>query len=273
MTGEDHQRAALSRRAGAVLVGLFAVWQLVYLPGANLIDFVPRRVGPPMEPITDGYQARGTFTSCEPLQRAADVTGDVLDFWTEVSGQEQGWALFAPGMPPYSMFPAAELRFADGTTETLLSPYEPTDKQNPRLRAPLLDNHPFNFEAQLTYPVWFVPPQEVAAAFAAPEDVAKLPEVYRTLPETARVWRGVVRAWLAWRVNGYRAAHPERGAPVEVVLKHRYLLTPSPTEPRGWTRPITERPYARWRPADDRYEAYDVVNGRFVPVGAGEVAP
>lgn len=260
--------SSLFRRAAAVAVGLFATWQLVFLPAANLIDFVPRRVGPPLEPITDGYQQRGTFTANEPVQRAAEAAGDVLDFWSEVSGQEQGWSLFAPGMPPYSVFPAAEFRFADGTSDTVLSPFEPADKLNPRLRAPLVDNRPFNVEAQLIYPVWFAPPEEVAKRYAPPEELAQLPDVYRELPETARKWREVVRAWLAWRLKEYRAAHPERGEPVAVILKHRFVPTPKPGEPRGWSHPAVERPYARWRPADDTYEAYDVPSKRFVPVGA-----
>jgi hypothetical protein len=255
-------------RALAVAVGLFATWQLVYLPAANLIHFVPRRMGPPTEPITNLYQARGTFTSDEAVQRAAEAAGDALDFWSEVSGQEQGWSLFAPGMPPYSVFPAAELHFADGTSETLLSRYEPVDKVNPPLRPPLVNNRPFNIEVQLIYPVWFAPPPEVAKPYVSPEELAELPGEYRALPNTARKWRGLVRAWLAWRLDEYRAAHLERGAPVAVVLKHRFIPTPKPSggEPHGWLTPAVERPYAKWYPADNRYEVYDVLNERFVPV-------
>jgi hypothetical protein len=260
---------SLARRALAVAVGLFAAWQLVFIPAANLIDLVPRRVGPPLEPIADGYQQRGTFTTIEPLQRTADYTGDVLDFWSELTGQEQGWSLFAPGMPPYSVVPTVEFRFADGTSDTLLSPYEPLDKLNPRLRIPLVHNRPFNVEAQLMYPVWFAPPEEVAklnppSEVALLPDVAQLPEVYRTLPETAQKWRGVVRAYIAWRLKAYREAHPGRPEPVEVILKHRFVPTPKPNEPRGWVLPPVERPYTKWRPADDSYEAYDAVNKRWV---------
>ena len=260
--------SSFARRVLAVVVGLFAAWQLVYIPAANLIDFVPRRVGPPLEPITDPYQQRGTFTAVEPLQRTVDVTGNVLDFWSEVTGQEQGWSLFAPGMPPYSVVPAVEFRFADGTSDTALSPYEPADKLNPRLRPAMVDNRPFNVEAQLTYPVWLAPPEEVARLSASPEEVAMLPDVYRHLPETARVWGGVVRAYLAWRLKAYREAHPDRPAPVEVILKHRFIPTPHPGAPRGWVQPIAERPYAKWKPADDSYEAFDAVEKRFVTVGA-----
>jgi hypothetical protein len=263
---ESPEPPSLARRALAVAVGLFAAWQLVFIPAANLIDFFPRRVGPPLEPIADGYQQRGTFTTIEPLQAAADRTGAVLDFWSELTGQEQGWSLFAPGMPPYAVIPAVEFRFADGPSDTVLSPYEPLDKQNPRPRVPLLDNRPFNVEAQLMYPAWYAPPEEVAKLYAPPEEVALLPDVYRALPETARKWRNVVRAYLAWRLKAYREAHPNRPEPVEVILKHRFIPTPKPAEPRGWTRPVVERPYVKWRPADDSYEAFDAVSGRFVPV-------
>ena len=56
--------------------------------------------------------------------------------------------------------------------------------------------------------------------------------------------------------------------PVEVILKHRYIPTPKPNDPHGWTAPgKVERPYARWRPADDSLDAYDAVNKLFWPVG------
>jgi hypothetical protein len=247
------------RRALAAAVGLFAAWQLVYLPAANLIDFVPRRThGSELEPVSDTYQAKGRFTTVEPLQRAAEYTGDVLDFWSEVSGQEQGWSLFAPGTPPYSLIPAAEFHFADGTSDTLLSPYEPADKRHPGLRPPLVNNRPFNFEAQFIYPVWYAPP----------EAVEQYPHLYRDLPDGVRAWRKPIRAWLAWRLKEYRAARPDRPGPTEVILKHRYIPTPRPGELPEWTRPPEERPFARWRPADDSLDAYDAVNKRFVPVEA-----
>ena len=88
--------------------------------------------------------------------------------------------------------------------------------------------------------------------------------MYRTLPGTARVWREVIRAWLAWRLKAYREAHPDRPEPVEVILKHRFIPTPKPTDPRGWVVPIVERPFARWKPATDTFEVYNAVNKQFV---------
>ena len=255
------------RRALAVAVGLFATWQLVYLPAANLIDFVPRRPsGPELEPVADPHQERGTFTSVEPLQRAAEWTGDVLDCWSELSGQEQGWSLFAPGPPPYSLIPAVEFRFADGTSDTVLSEYEPADKRHPRPRPPLVYNRPFNFEAQFIYAVWYAPPAPVAGLYATPEEVANLPELYRVLAGAVRESRGPIRAWLAWKQKEYRAAHPDRGEPTEVILKHRYIPTPKPGAPPGWTHPPAERPFARWRPATNALDAYNLSDERYVPV-------
>src|SRR5437764_15333300 len=117
-----------ARRALAVGVGLFALWQLVFLPAANLIDFIPRRPGPhDTDPVMDAYQERGTFTTVEPLQRSVEVAGDVLDFWSEATGQDQGWSLFAPGSPPHSLFQSVELRFADGEVVEVRSRFEPND--------------------------------------------------------------------------------------------------------------------------------------------------
>jgi hypothetical protein len=256
---DSHPPSSLLRRAVAVAVGLFATWHLIFLPAANLIDLVPRRpYGPQLEAGHDAFQTKGTFTDIEPIQRAAECTGDVLDGWQELSGLDQGWPMFTPGPPPYSLIPAIEFHFADGTSDTLLSRFEPIDKRRPAYRTPLLDNRFFNFEAQFTFAAWYAPPEEVA----------KHPEVYRDLPDAAYAQRRPLRAWLAWNLKQYQAAHPERGTPTEVIMKNRYIPIPKPDEPPEWTQPVQERPYAKWRPADDSFEVYDAVNHRFLTKGA-----
>jgi hypothetical protein len=258
---------SLPRRALAVAVGLFATWQLVFLPAANLIHFVPLRPGAAEQgPGANAHQKEGAFTTAEPLQRAAERAAGVLDVWSGASGQEQGWSLFAPGTPPYSAFLAAEFHFADGSSETVLSEFEPTDKRNPAPRAPLLGNRPFNNQEQLIYAVMFLPPEEVAELYVPPEGLATLRECYRELPKAARANRGPARAWLKWQARQFAASHPGRGTPVAVIMKHRYVPTPRPGEPADWTRPAAQRPFVRWHPASDSLEGYDALGGRFVPL-------
>lgn len=250
---------SLAGRAAAVAVGLFATWQLVALPAANLALFVPLRpVGAPLESTFNPVQARGTFTDAEPVQRAADGAGRVLELWAEASGQEQGWSLFAPGPPPYSAFVAVEFSWADGTSDTLLSDYEPRDPARPPLRAPLIRCRHYHFEVQFVYPAWY----------ASPEAVAEFPQTWADLPDTVRASGAEIRAWLRWRLNDYLAAHPGRGRPVSAVMKHRYIPTPHPGAAADSPRPVAERPYARWRLDRDDLDAFDVVTMRFVPAGA-----
>lgn len=244
--------------AGAVLVGLFATWQLVALPLANLMQLVPLRPSdPPHEPWVNQYQARGAFTDSEPLQRAADTTGRVLEFWTEASGQEQGWSLFTPGPPPYSVFVATEFEWADGSRDTLFSPFEPRDLEHPPLRPPLIRFRDQHFEMQFVYPVWY----------ASPEAVAERPDLWAAPSNAVRSNRAEIRAWLRWRLNDYLAANPHRTRPVAVVMKHRYISTPPPNAPSAGPHKIEERPYARWHPATDELEAFDAVSARFVSLG------
>ncbi|MBY0460261.1 MAG: hypothetical protein K2V38_23340, partial [Gemmataceae bacterium] len=234
---EPHPTPSGAGRLLGALVGLFAAWQLVYLPVANLIVFVPMRpTSAPVEPIVNPYQAKGTFTNSEPLQRTAEGAGRVVELWSEFSGQEQGWSLFAPGTPPYSVFTAVEFAWADGTTETLLSQYEPRDYLNPPARAPLVHNRHYNFEVQFVYPVWY----------AGPEAVAEHPEHWADLPDVVRSLQSELRAWLGWRLKEYLAQNPERSRPRSVTLKHRYISTPKPTEPTDAPRTVVERPFARW---------------------------
>ena len=50
-----------------------------------------------------------------------------------------------------------------------------------------------------------------------------------------------------------------------MILKHRFIPTPKPGEPAEWTHPPVERPFARWQPANDIFEAYDAIKRDFVP--------
>ena len=48
------------------------------------------------------------------------------------------------------------------SSDTVLSPYEPLDKENPRIRPTLVNTRPLHIESQLAFPAWFAPPEELA---------------------------------------------------------------------------------------------------------------
>lgn len=242
-----------------VLVGLFALWQLAFPPLANVMEFVPLRPSPSdVNPPIETTQRWGTFTAVEPLQQAAEALGYTLAAWAELTGQEQGWNMFTPAFPPYTVVPVAEFHFPDGTTDRTASRFDPPDPANPRSRFPMLYDREFNYDANVVMIAWHCHPDTLAAH----------PDVWRQLPERVRENDHLVTRWLSWHAKRYAAAHPEKPTPAEVVLVLRYIPTPWPDG--GPHHPGFERPFARWFPAappDPVYmslEGYDPVARRFV---------
>jgi hypothetical protein len=252
---------SLRQRVVPWLIGVFALWQLAFFPLANLMEFVPLRpsrydVDPPIE----STQRWGQFTRIERLQAAAEIFGSILAVWGQVTGQEQGWNMFTPEFPPYTVLPIAEFRFPDGTVDRVASRFEPPDTASPR--PPLIHDREFNFEANMFMLAWLCHPQTLADQ----------PEVWQQLPRRIRETESLLTRWLSWQARRYRVAHPDKPAPTEVVLLLRYLpIRPPDEDPRDWAgKPAFERPMARWLPAGPAepgylpLEGYDPVARRYV---------
>lgn len=244
------------------LIGLFVLGQLAVIPLINLFEFIPLRptrydINPPVETA----QRWGRFTHIDWLQESGETIGYFLAAWAEATGQDQGWIMFTPGFPPYTVVLAAEFRFPDGSSDRVDSRFNPTDLAHPGPRWPVINDREFNFEANIFMLAWDCDPQSLA----------EKPEVWRALPERVRENEPLIRAWLRWQLLRYRRANPEKPEPVEVVLMLRSIPTPPPGEPADWTRrPIFERPFARWRPGGAPepgfmpIEGYDPVAKEFV---------
>lgn len=251
------------------LVGLFALWQIVFIPLANAWEWLPRRPTPADDyPERSTTQRWGRFTDSDFVQGASERAGDVFAFWAELTGQDQGWNMFTPDFPPHTVVPVAELRFADGTAARVESRFSPAAPERPGMRWPLIHDREFNYEANITMMGWH----------ATPEAVANRPDHWRGLPERVRENQELISHWLKWKANVYRRANPDAPAPTEVVLVFRYIPTPLPDDPRGAPRrPTFERPFAKWFPDGPRepgllpLEGYDPVANRFVKLKA--VAP
>lgn len=243
-----------------VLVGLFAAWQLAFVPLANTFEFVPQRqTAADVNPPVDSAQRWGRFTDNESVQTAAEVAGYALASWAEATGQDQGWVMFTPGFPANTVYPVVEFRFPDGAADRVPSPFAP-DPANPSPRLPLRHDRMFNYEANVFMLAWHADPAAVAAD----------PELGRQLPDIVRANDTLLTRYLDWHARRYRAVHPERPL-AEVVLLLRFIPTPDPGEPRDPARHLpVEQPFARWLPGGPAepgflpLEGYDAAAGRFV---------
>ncbi len=253
----------LARRLLAAAVGAFALWQMLFLVGANVLNLVPVRSDDPEDLPYKMCREPGTFTSFEPVQRVADAANAAVDAYAEATGQEQQWSLFAPGFPPHSLFTAVELTFADGSTADVRSDYEPADHNNAPLRAPFVSTRRYNVEVQFTPPVL----QHTAEACADP----RLAPIVRAQTFTYfRHFQPALLTWVRWQTAEYQKLHPEKGAAVQVVYQARYVPTPLPGEPKVWSKPVRVRPLVRWfpgrAPAADELplQVFDVAAARWV---------
>lgn len=226
------------------LVGLFALWQIAFVPLANAWEWLPRRPTPADDyPERSTTQRWGRFTRYDALQATSEHVGDAFTFWAEVTGQDQGWNMFTPDFPPHTVVPIAELRFPDGSTARVESRFAPTDPERPGMRWPLVHDREFNYEANITMIGWH----------ATPESVAAQPERWRGLPGRVQENQELISHWLAWKMRVHLHERPGAPVPAEVVLVFRYIPTPLPDDPPGAPRrPAFERPFARWFPSGAR---------------------
>ncbi len=95
-------------------VGMFILFQVVYLPLSNLIQFVPREMPRQTSECDIRVQREGTFTNIALLQGALNTLGDGIDRYGELSGQVQAWSLFAPDFPKQTVFPIVQSVMMDG---------------------------------------------------------------------------------------------------------------------------------------------------------------
>lgn len=229
---------------GQVLLGVFIVWQLFYMAGYNLLLF-RSHTKPPLD------QSQASF-----LLRKADAAEkfalDALVDWGELTGQTQGWWMFAMTLPE-STFPLVELRGPNGI-QTSPSAFDPGDSAE-YFRSFGGSDRLFHYEMNLTgYNPW---------------REKKLDR------EETRKRARPAHAYLRWRLKQFQHEHPGTPVPDEIILYRRDYPIP-PQTARGTSRPRPiDRPLFRWRPGNETpedylpVEAYDPSVQRFVPLRDG----
>src|SRR5262245_53139373 len=123
--------AVLPRVLARVALGLFIVWQLLFLTLGNLagaerglfalLEKSRKENGWLWQVLTSTPGGARTFGEWldtprpeeSALGRLFRRSRKAADSWANWTGQEQGWGLFSPGVADYCCFPAVELRWHD----------------------------------------------------------------------------------------------------------------------------------------------------------------
>ncbi|MDX1947685.1 MAG: hypothetical protein SFU86_19965 [Pirellulaceae bacterium] len=239
-------------------MGTFIVWQLIFIPLANLLDFYPHRALR-MDELTD---LREVPPESVQVPVAVHALSAVTDRWAQLTGQQQMWWLFAPQFPPQATFAAVELRWPDREPVLLRSSLEPADTSS-YFRPPGSGDRLFQYEMHLGLGLVFWNP-----ATAEPEAV-----IWRKhFADLVRMQWKSMRAYLRWKTKRYLAANPNLLPPSEAILLMRIYRTPQPGEPLDEPRQPFSQAVARWRLADDLaagqvpVEAVDPFSGEFVRI-------
>lgn len=241
-----------------IALGIFVVWQLVFLVGYNSIVLL-REVRLLPQPAENRTLAL----------RAIDGAADVFYHWSLVSAQWQKWELFL-NMPSQCAFLDVELRWdgaqADPGPIKLTSFSEPADPDN-YIHWPGSMDRLFYYEFSLGRPLLYWNETFVREA----------PAIWRqTYFNEARAHDKPMLAYLRWRLRRFQRAHPELPPPRQVLLSVRLQRTPPPVAPPEDWQHVVELPLARWfpekdhAPDDSELEFFDLVSHRYERLPAQE---
>jgi hypothetical protein len=226
--------------AKRILLGLFVIWQLLFLFMSNVLPLIPHGRQEHDE-LTDDINLHGQATSIEPVQRIIEGVSGVSDRWMEATGQLQGWSLFAPIFPPQAGFVAVEFRWQDGSHDLVKSRFEPADPLR-YSRPPGTYERLFNYESRFVILPAFWPESKLG-----PDGRPWELEWAEAITERVRVQWKSMRAYLRWQRDRYMREHPNLPPPEEAILLVDLYITPGP-EDRPWApKGPVSRHLARWQ--------------------------
>jgi len=277
----------VGRWIARALLGLFVAWQLAFVLGLNFCEVARRWLD------SDKWASRAfpTLTDTQSLaRRRFDRLERGFTRWAEFTNQPQSWSLFAPNVWSDIPFVAVEFRWeeepanartAAGLVGLLANPGPFSGASAWAATAPrppvlvLSDNEPPDVRHYFRIGLFRL------RRYESNLDVSLAIDTDKTDEEMADKWRSSIRnrasneapamrAYLEWRWQEYRTAHPEIETPRQVILHVRVYRIPPPSAPQPWTwaGPV-DRPIARWRPhfsyppGARPVEAYDLVAERY----------
>lgn len=205
----------------SVLLGVFVMWEIVMIPAANL-------------------------SSLWWPEHTSETTSErIAGRWNDLTGNHQGWPLFAGESPAVSPFPAVRGQWVDGHTLEVRSSFEPVDAEFP-IRRPLVANRVFNLEMVATlYHLSLSPDLTASEKRQLGQETQKRA---RTLEST-------------WRIYAWHAIPDE----VSLVQREVQIRILTATERGGHRRVLQVYPLIRWRSELDwQPEFYDLSTGEYL---------
>jgi hypothetical protein len=253
----------------SVLLGLFVLFQIIYLPLANLTQLVPRETPQQRGELDIGVQREGTASRIRPVQQAIDGLGTAIDRYAEVSGQTQAWSLFAPDFAVQSIYLVTSFRCREGGRESLFTLEQDVPADPDRyFRWPRPDSRRIAYEFLLAAVYWRFSEESLQQRGA---------EWREAVLDRVRAQQRSLQSYLGWELRRFREAHPDQATPVEIALSVRILPSPKPRE--SGRVPALIMPLARWFPdraAEPGFlpiEAFDPSVKEFVRLPVAEPAP
>lgn len=235
----------------SILLGLFVLFQLIYLPLSNLMQFVPRekpeRTGGDIQ-----LQREGTATAVRPVQEAINGVGTFIDRYGEASGQAQVWSLFAD-FGKQSIYPIVEFEFGAGDERFLMRNEPVLMRSNPQryLRWPGASSRLMSYEFLLAVVYWRYSEQSLEQ---------RGPEWRDALREHVQGEQKSLQAYFRFQLAILKRVHPELPEPRAGVLK--VVVHPSPKPGERNRPPAFTLPLARWSPGSP-IAAYDPIEKKF----------
>ncbi len=252
----EHRKVSVS----SLLLGLFVLFQLIYLPLSNLIQFVPREM--PAQKGDIRKQREGTLTDNRPIQDAINGVGTFVDRYGEISGQVQYWSLFAPEFGRQTVFPVVEFEFVEGNDHFLMRREPDILRVNPNhyFRWPGPPSRLVGYEFLLVVVYWTYSEESLQQ---------RGPEWRDAIRDHVRGEQKAIDAYFRYSLAMLRRSQPHLPEPRAGILNVWIHPSPKPGErerPKAYMMPL-----ARWVPGqgDEKQpviEAFDPIERKFVAI-------
>lgn len=255
-------------------LGLFVLWQVVFLCGYNLVELSsaaqeylgdqrkawlkkqsdesvgngdkPDADGAVWERVTDLPLVGGAIEEWieqgekSVLGRRIARAEKVTDWYAKRSGLEQGWSLFAPDTVDWSCMVAVEMRWDDDPEPGGKKPPPGAEELVPEPVELYSDNEPRDRRRYVRWGYYRF------RKFESSLEVRLTRKHYATEEEAAVAWESRCRkkkegrdgksilVYLRWKLRHFMEKHPGLDPPRQVILRSRCWNIPAPPGPSPW---------------------------------------